>query len=417
MDGLEYLSPQDTAADSPASRALQVIRDLLKNPKARWLSYEQRIAIEHALAFTNDMLVIMLTGGGKTMIPLVCARLQPESLSVVVLPLKSLIDDYERKLKAMGMEYQLWNGNSTRITPTPNLVLVSADRVRTDAWKKAIAEHCELYPKGRYFYDEGHMAFTAASYRPALRNIYEIRSARMQFIVMSATIPLKAEPFIIDTFNLVHPIKIRTPTDRPEIRYLLEKYNDFAPVQARAVELVNSYLPKFQPKERALIFCAFLQEGHEIAKKLNCDFYHAGHGQDGFLVLSPEEKTAMFMKWVRGETQVLVCSCALGTGNDWPHVRLTIHINTPFTLVDFAQQAQRNARDGKPGDSYVLALHSELGRIDINIRDAQGRPLDASGRQAMHDMVWGIPRCLRYQITYFCDGVGVQCAVCSIFIC
>ncbi|KAF9439426.1 hypothetical protein P691DRAFT_640134, partial [Macrolepiota fuliginosa MF-IS2] len=80
----------------------------LKDPSATWTSDAQRDAVLATASRCNDVVAILPTGGGKTMVPLISALLHPHSVSIFVLPFVSLVHDYERRLDSYGIGYTVF---------------------------------------------------------------------------------------------------------------------------------------------------------------------------------------------------------------------------------------------------------------------------------------------------------------------
>ena len=79
-------------------RAKAVLRKLLDKPDAEWSCDEQRQAVLLACKGEEDGLILMKTGSGKTMVALIPTVLDKKRITVLILPLKSLITDYKAKL-------------------------------------------------------------------------------------------------------------------------------------------------------------------------------------------------------------------------------------------------------------------------------------------------------------------------------
>jgi superfamily II DNA helicase RecQ len=58
--------------------------------------------------------------------------------------------------------------------------------------------------------------------------------------------------------------------------------------------------------------------------------------------------------WFQGKTPIMICTSAFSTGNDYPNVRLVIHLKTPFEMTEIIQAQGRGGRDGKPSRCYIL---------------------------------------------------------------
>lgn len=167
------ISAAQSAQTDLEKRALQMLRQLLNNPTATWSCPEQQQGVLAALEAKRDIMAAMGTGSGKTMLMIIPALLEKKKITIGILPLKSLLIDLKRRLDQMKVPYQEFTPDSTRLTGQP-LVLVSVENSKRRQWKEAIAT--STLPIQRVVFDEAHFPITSASYRPALREIYDIRT-------------------------------------------------------------------------------------------------------------------------------------------------------------------------------------------------------------------------------------------------
>ena len=85
--------------------ALGALRTLLQRSDADWSSPQQRQAVIAILECQRDVLAIMATGSGKTMLILIPVLVEPDKTTVVILPLNSLMDDLCRRLNGFSIPY------------------------------------------------------------------------------------------------------------------------------------------------------------------------------------------------------------------------------------------------------------------------------------------------------------------------
>ena len=163
-----------------------MLQKVLGNPEATWTSEVQQEAITAVLALESDVVAIMRTGAGKSMLAIIPSMIE-DAVTLLVLPLKSLVADYVRKLEAMDVGFELFESTTSVLHGHANLVIVSADMARTAQWRQAVHQLHTHRQIARLVFDEGHFAFTSSSFRPALQDIYELRQIPMQLVVLTAT--------------------------------------------------------------------------------------------------------------------------------------------------------------------------------------------------------------------------------------
>jgi len=355
--------------------------------------------VQAVLGLETDVLAIMNTGSGKTMLALIPALLEPHQASVIVLPLKSLMTDYKRRLDDLDIPYEQFQGAKTKqLSGLKNLILVSADIARQTHWKHALATFDHQYmPVVRLFFDEGHFALTSSDFRAALRNLFDLRSLPMQLVILSGTIPLCSEPAIRAAFGLIATtIILRSPTQRPELQFIIRpRLKNLSDMLLDVQKIINNHSGRLQPFDRILIFVPFIADGEKLAKVLDCEMYKGE--------LSDDDKNGIYFRWFRGIHRIMICTNAFGVGNDYHSVRMVIHAGTPLEMIGYIQEVSRAGRDKRPAKCYLIPCNRKAPQLSPN-------EIDHKGQQAIWNMVFASSECLRSAITQFNDGGnGVTC--------
>ncbi|KAG2126627.1 P-loop containing nucleoside triphosphate hydrolase protein, partial [Suillus bovinus] len=70
--------------------------------------------------------------------------------------------------------------------------------------------------------------------------------------------------------------------------------------------------------------------------------------------MSDTSRLLHYQNWRSGQSPVMICTSAFSTGNDYPSVRLVIHLKTPLEMSEIIQGQGRSGRDGLPARCYML---------------------------------------------------------------
>ncbi|KAG6809557.1 hypothetical protein H0H87_011727 [Tephrocybe sp. NHM501043] len=153
------------SAPDYSAQALRGLRIALGKADAQWTSPQQEEATVAVLKCKMDVCVYLRTGAGKTVIGVIPALTEGGQITVVILPLKSLISDYKRNLACMKVRYKHYTGEEEcRVSGHHGLILVSGDMARTAGWCQTIGRIHDVHTVQRLVYDEGHFALTSEDF-------------------------------------------------------------------------------------------------------------------------------------------------------------------------------------------------------------------------------------------------------------
>lgn len=384
-------------------RSLDMLQWVLKKEDATWVHDVQRQAMRAILKPVADVITVMATGAGKSMLVIIPSLIEHDMTTVAIVPLKSLLLDYQRKLKVKSIPFEVWTGHQTQVKlrGNANLILVLVDQAQKPAFRDALSILHQTKPLRRIVFDEAHFALTNNGFREALTKVYNLRQQNCQIVLLSATIPPPSVDTIRDLFGLTPNTAIfRTSTNRPELQYIIDPpVDDFNALSLQVQTLLEAAKASFDSQDRAIVFVNNITQGQSLAYSLQCQFY-SGSGTN----VTDEQRQKIYQNWADGVYQVLVATSAFSTGNDYSSVRLVLHVGHLFDLLECTQGQGRAGRDHSPAIARILPLQSHSPPMPSG-------PVDHKGASAIWHMIFGTDNhtCIRFLITQFNDGLGILC--------
>jgi RecQ family ATP-dependent DNA helicase len=333
----------------------------------------QRDAVAAVLA-GRDSLVVMPTGGGKSLCYQLPGIASPD-LTVVVSPLIALMADQYRRLLggghpaamiASGMDGAAVaraladvRGGRARI------VLCSPERFASASFMDALAaRRVDLFAV-----DEAHcVSEWGHDFRPdylRLRSVIDqLGSPTVMACTATATEAVAGE--ILARLGLRDPFVLRAGFDRPNLSFDVVPI-DGAGTKARKGLLLSLALSDASMRP-AIVYCGTRRDVEEVTDLLRSAGllavgYHAG--------MAPDERASAQHRFMTGDAEIVVATNAFGMGVDKADVRTVIHWAIATSVEAYYQEVGRAGRDGMPARAILLSSRSDLGRL-INFikRDA-----------------------------------------------
>ena len=170
------------------------------------------------------MIVVLPTGSGKSAIIYSLIPHCGKGITIIFCPLRSLLHDWERRLKQDAIIHHVLQPTDTHINAHFPVILASLDRsLLSTNFAQAIATVSPGYSVVRFVIDEAHLILTEANYRAIMARVQELRQgAEVQMICMTATLPPTAINALRSAANLAegeNTVVIRASSNRPELLF------------------------------------------------------------------------------------------------------------------------------------------------------------------------------------------------------
>ena len=384
----------------------------LFGPQATARNNVQRASLRLMTRSRPEVIIVMPTNSGKTVLFVVPSLLPQAQVTVVIVPLIALKHDLIRRCTEWNISFGLYEdtwAQPERLHAVPSLLLIDVEMVSNPSCIGFLHRLQAEDRLDRIVLDEAHLLLTAAHYRACLTLLANLRRVHCPFVCLTATLPPCAELELRLMLNFTAVETLRASSDRSNLQYLIQKVPERGTIHESLVEEVirvcNIDLERWrvvdmQTSARSICFVRTKRVGLILAERLDCFFYH------GDLELS--ERQEMITAWSQGKrSPIMVATVAFGAGVDYPSVRRVIHVDAPFGLLNYAQETGRAGRDGLPAVCLTL-LPAEW-----TVSWDQGFQSDflVEDRMQMTRLLQSGPtECLRQSLTaYLNGGPGTAC--------
>ena len=318
----------------------------------------------------DDALVLMPTGGGKSLCYQIPALVRP-GCGVVISPLIALMQDQVNAMRELGVRASFLNSTLDAATAADveralllselDLVYIAPERL-TQSRTLDLLKRCEI---ALFAIDEAHCVsqwghdFRADYLQLSLLHKHFPAVPR---IALTATADEQTRLEIAARLQLEDAAHFVVGFDRPNIRYRIGlKHN--------ARQQLLAFLKTEHPQDAGIVYCLSRKKTEETASWLATQGftalpYHAG--------LPAEERAAHQARFLREEAIVMVATIAFGMGIDKPDVRFVAHLDLPKTIEAYYQETGRAGRDGAPANAWMIYGLQDVIKLRQMMQGSQG---------------------------------------------
>ena len=362
----------------------------------------QQEAPMEAILNNEDVIVLMPTSGGKSLLYQLPAVMEPGSLTLVISPLKALQFDQVESLRSKGIRAAVLNSDLSAaehrdvledMTEHGGLLYLAPEQLRSPAVAEAL-QSCPILT--RIAVDEAHILPQAKD---------DFRKAYGKIGSFIDSLPLHPQVIALTA--------TATRKDVARIRKSLDIDGKCSQsIEHTLFQSVERELSKWDEHGAVIIYCPTVKLVKRLCKWLKARDYPVGkyHGK-----MKHAKRKAAQQAFMRGKKPIMVATNAFGLGIDKPDVRLVIHAGLPLSMDGYVQEIGRAGRDGKKSRCVLFYTKSDFDRNKRTLSQSGGRKAVARRLKrlnALHSLV-DSKKCLwRVIEKYFGEKPQKKCRKC-----
>jgi len=378
----------------------------------------QEDIVRHVAA-GGDCLVLMPTGGGKSLCYQIPALLRPGT-GIVVSPLIALMQDQVAALREAGVRAAFLNSSLSAADAAAierglaagdyDLLYVAPERLLMPRFLQQLERLQASARIALFAIDEAHcVSQWGHDFRPEYMQLALLheRFAGVPRIALTATADRVTRAEIMQRLGLEDARLFVSSFDRPNIRYrIVEKAN------ARAQLL--AFLRAEHAGEAGIVYCLSRRKVEETADWLieqgvTALAYHAG--------MDAGTRSLHQARFQREEGIVMVATIAFGMGIDKPDVRFVAHLDLPKSIEGYYQETGRAGRDGLPADAWMAYglgdVVNQRRMIDASTAEVQFKRIAAAKLDALLGLCEA-SSCRRVRLLAYFDEASAPCGNCDV---
>ncbi len=381
----------------------------------RYFGYEdfrplQLAIIQHVYA-GNDGIVLMPTGGGKSMCFQIPAVTMPGT-AVVVSPLISLMKDQVDGLSAVGVKAAFLNSSQSGAESHAveqayengelHLLYVSPEKLLSPGFFAFLRRRKVCL----FAIDEAHcISAWGHDFRPEYTMLKQLKSAfpSVPVLALTATADRLTRRDMAEQLGIPEAKQFIASFNRPNLRL------EVRPGQKRREQIVRFL--RERPQQAGIVYCLSRKQTEQLSGKLReagyrSEAYHAG--------LTAERRAKVQSDFIRDKTLIVCATIAFGMGIDKSNVRWVIHYTMPKNLENYYQEIGRAGRDGTSADTLLFYSYNDYLTLKDMISGNGNADIQLAKLDRMKEYAESLACRRRILLNYFSEDHGEDCGNCDV---